>query len=293
MIVVEMAGGLGNQLFQYAAGRRLALKRGVDLALELSWFAKFSERAFELPFFRVAFRLASRRESRALRGWKRTLPDRILSRALGRPDLLEPPGYYAERSFRFDPRVLSLPAPCYLHGYWQSPRYFDDVAEVLRRELTPASPLGDGARRLGERIRAVDAVSLHVRRGDYLASAAASRTHGVCSLRYYQDSVAAISERVSRPVFFVFTDSPRWVQEHLRIPFETVQVADHGATGPEELWLMSLCRHHVIANSSFSWWGAWLDPRPDALVVAPGRWFETDAHDTSDLLPQGWLRVAS
>lgn len=290
MIIVELAGGLGNQMFQYATGRRLALRHGVDLAFDLSWFERYSERKFELPLLRIEARTASARECRTLRRWKRSLPDRALSKLTGRPDLLEPSGYFAERSFRFDPAVLSLPDPCYLHGYWQSPRYFEDVAELIRRELTPVSPPGDGAQRLEDRIRAVHAVSLHVRRGDYVTGSVASQVHGTCTLDYYERAVRALTERVAKPVFFVFTDDPAWTKAHLTLPFESFHVGDYGTSAIEELRLMSLCRSHVIANSTFSWWGAWLDDA-GTFVVAPERWFEAGDHDHRDLIPSDWLQV--
>ena len=141
-------------------------------------------------------------------------------------------------------------------------------------------------------IAACNAVSLHVRRGDYAADPVVTSMHGLCPLDYYDRAVEYVLGRVSDPAFFLFSDDPDWVREHLKLR-GSVSVVDHNGpdSGSEDLRLMSLCRHHIIANSTFSWWGAWLDPRPDKLVIAPKRWFADESLDTSDLLPAGWVKL--
>jgi hypothetical protein len=179
-----------------------------------------------------------------------------------------------------------------LDGYWQSERYFADVSDRLRSEFTfKASAAGRNAEIAGE-IAAVNAVSLHVRRGDYATNPAMTAMHGICPIDYYDRAVEFVIERVADPVFFLFSDDPDWVREHLKIDWAVVVVEHNDSdTGHEDLRLMGLCRHHVIANSTFSWWGAWLNPSPEKIVVAPKRWFAEDSIDTSDLLPADWVTL--
>ncbi|HVN40475.1 MAG TPA: alpha-1,2-fucosyltransferase [Myxococcota bacterium] len=290
MIVTRISGGLGNQMFQYAAGRRLALARATGLLLDLSPLDDprvATPRCYELHAFPIRAAIASAAELEAIAPRRDSLAARIARRACGARRSAA-----TERHFHFDPEVLDLPDGSCLHGYWQSERYFADVADDVRRELTVERPATGRNAELLERIDACNAVSVHVRRGDYVSLPPVRATHGVCPLDYYERAARTLAERVADPVFFVFSDDPDWVRDHLRLDGEMVQV-DHNRpeAGSEDMRLMSRCAHHVIANSTFSWWGAWLDPRPEKIVVAPRRWFEDGDRDTSDLVPAGWIRL--
>lgn len=275
MITARLLGGLGNQMFQYAAGRALALRRGVDLALDA-------------------------RETDAKGGhWRNglgalsvvTVPPADLP-----PDRKARPVAYAvwrattrrlirQRGPGFDARVVTAPDGAYLHGYFQSERYFADHAAAIRRELRPAAPLPAEARALADRIAAADRpVSLHVRRGDYLASGA----YAACDAAYYDRALEALG--AAGPVF-AFSDDPDWVRGNLNLGLP-LEVVDLPGAGPEvDMALMSACTQHVIANSTFSWWGAWLNGKPGKRVVAPKAWFRDPAQDNPDLIHEGWLRV--
>ena len=290
MILTRIHGGLGNLMFQYAAGRRLALARGTGLLLDLSPLDDprvETKRHYELGAYPIRATIASAAEREAVAARRDSLAARIARRACGGRR-----GAATERHFHFDPEVLELPDGACLQGYWQSERYFADVADDVRRELTLERLASGRNAEMLERIDACHAVSVHVRRGDYVTAPRAHATHGVCSLDYYRRASRHVAERVADPVFFVFSDDPDWVRAHLRLDGETVLV-DHNApdAGCEDLRLMSRCRHHVIANSTFSWWGAWLDPRADKIVVAPERWFQNGERDTRDLLPASWVRL--
>lgn len=185
------------------------------------------------------------------------------------------------------PRRTSSP-----DGYWQSERYFVDAADIIRAEFKPRLALEPENAATAAAIDGVTAVSVHVRRGDYVTDKVTNAYHGVCSLDYYRAAIARIAERVASPHLFVFSDDHAWVQENLRSNYPTTYVtANSPDRGYRDMQLMSRCRHHIIANSSFSWWGAWLNPRPDKVVVAPARWFIDKSNDTRDLLPGEWLRV--
>ena len=289
MIVSKLSGGLGNQLFQYAAGRRLAHARGTALVLDLGWYRHMpssnTPRTYELD----RYPLEARPPSGLERLWCRLHHGRVLGRMPWFPRAWR---HVRERGFAFDGRVLELPDDVYLDGYWQSYKYFSDVAEMLRKELTPVTDMGPVDQVVAGAIASGPAaVSLHVRRGDYVSNAAAARVHGLCSLDYYARAVAYMAARLTQPHFFVFSDDMPWVRANLHLP-GVVSYVDHN--GPEnafqDLRLMALCRHHIIANSSFSWWGAWLGGGVEQQVVAPRGWF-ADGRDTGDLTPPGWVRL--
>lgn len=290
LIVVRLAGGLGNQMFQYAAGRALALRRGASLQLDTSSYERDALRHYELGSFDLAASIAPAETVARLASKKKGAAGWLLSLAGSAPSNTIP--VYREPHFEFDPAVRDLTAPHALTGYWQSERYFSDAARTIRHEFTATEPMEPENRVVAGDIEAVTAVSLHVRRGDYVTSTSANAVHGTCSLDYYRMAIDHIKSRVATPHFFVFSDDPDWTRANLDCNAATTFVASNPATrGFRDMQLMSLCRHHIIANSSFSWWGAWLNPRPDKTVVAPARWFATSKNDTADLLPPSWIRV--
>ena len=179
-----------------------------------------------------------------------------------------------------------------MEGYWQSYRYFADAADKIRQELTPRDPMEPGNAAVAAEIDAVEAVSLHVRRGDYVTNAGAAPFHGLCSLDYYRAAVNHVRARVGAPHLFIFSDDHDWARDNLRFDLPTTYVvANPPDRGFRDMQLMARCRHHITANSSFSWWGAWLNPRHDKIVVAPQAWFADPKIDTRDLIPQGWTRL--
>ena len=197
---------------------------------------------------------------------------------------------FREQSFDYDPRFAKLTAPRSLVGYWQSAKYFASIAATLRSELRfKPAPTGENIEWLAL-MRHPDSVCLHVRRGDYLQIAHAG-THGLCSMTYYAKAMAYMKERLGNPRFFVFSDDWAWTRRQFA-GGDTALVETNGpdAAG-EELRLMSACRHHIIANSSLSWWAAWLGGQAGQIVIAPTPWF-SPARPTPDLLPEGWLVLA-
>lgn len=293
MIIVHLSGGLGNQMFQYAAGKALALRRKTGVCLDVSSFEGYAlHNGFELKrIFDCPATLVSDREIRQVFGWRAIPRVRwLLSRSglaflLGKHFAIEP-------DFSYWRGYEQAPADCYLYGYWQSEKYFLDVAASIRDDFQFKGPLSEANAKVAEQIAAADAVSLHVRRGDYLKNPVTLAKHGVCSLEYYRAAIARIAEQVEHPVFFVFSDDIAWVREHLAIEHPCVYVGHNsGVESFNDMRLMSMCRHHIIANSSFSWWGAWLAQSPGQIVIAPEPWFNDRSIDTKDLLPGHWLRL--
>lgn len=286
MIYARLFGGLGNQLFQYATARALGLRRGVEVGLDLRYLLPPPHHlAYALSHFAVRAETnppgLPPHRSQALRHllWRM---------GLGQPRFLR------ERGLGINPAVMAAADGCYLHGYFQSEGYFADHLPQLRQELriiTP--PSAENADWLARIAADPLAVSVHLRRGDYVAVAKAGQTHGTCDAAYYARGIAAIRDRIGQaPRAYVFSDDPAWARDNLRLEAETVVIGHNGPTAHyEDLRLMAACRHHVIANSTFSWWGAWLDARPDKIVIAPQRWFATDRMHNPDILPADWIRL--
>lgn len=291
-VITRLTGGLGNQMFQYASGVALARRLGLPLMVDAR--ECWSHNGYELPHvFAVDPPQADGPAVRALLGWRgRRKVQRTIK--LVRSHIVQ--GRCAfEPHFHHWPGFDRISGPCYLDGYWQSPWYFSAVdAELRDRHFAFRQPLVGRNAELAGIIEGTDhPTSVHVRRGDYVADRKVAAIHGALDVSYYRRGVKHLRDMIGGDLrCFVFSDDPRWVREHLDLPTSTVFI-DHN-TGREshfDLQLMARCQHHVIANSSFSWWGAWLNRSPAKIVVAPDRWFARTKHDTSTLLPTSWIRL--
>ena len=276
-------------MFQYSAGRALSLLLGQKLYLDVSAFEGYTlHQGYELDrVFNCTTPIAGEVEKRAVLGWQYSP---IIQRIVARPFLsvFQRKGFIVEPHFHYWPGIKNISSDCYLRGYWQSEQYFQDVVPVIRSDFTFKKPLKGKNAELARQIMKVNAVSLHVRRGDYVSDPKTRVTLKLCSLDYYRSAIQFISDRVKEPYFFIFSDDISWVRNHLKVNFACSYVDNnHGAESYNDIHLMSLCRHHVIANSSFSWWGAWLNSYQDKIVVAPKKWFNND-NNTQDLFPAGW-----
>lgn len=292
LVICNVIGGLGNQMFQYAAALGLATVRGQSLYLDLSDFSGYRlHNGFELSrVFEGEFALAEEWQLRQVLGWRGI---RSIRKVLKRSQLaaLRSSPFVVEPHFHFMSEFFDSPDNCYLVGHWQSERYFKVIEDTIRRVFTFKTSLSARNQELAGEIASCNAVSLHIRRGDYAKNAKTNATHGLCSLEYYQAAIQYVSDQISRPDFFIFSDDIAWVKDNLKIDMPH-QYIDHnqGSESYNDMRLMSLCQHHIIANSSFSWWGAWLNPGSEKLVVAPKKWFANE-RDIKDLLPQGWVAL--
>ena len=293
MVIVRLMGGLGNQMFQYAAARRMALAHKVPLKLDISWFGRWPDRAYALHALNIQEAFATPDELRRITGPLENRIGRFVFRVRRRLRIAYDWTWIQERRLSpFDPRVLRARPHVYLDGYWQSEKYFSDIADTIRRELTIDCQLDARARDIADQIATTESVSVHIRRGDYVSDPRASRVRGVCTPDYYQRCVALVAERLVNPHLFLFSDDPGWVAANLQFEHSTTLVSTVPARRDhEDLRLMSLCRHHITANSSFSWWGAWLNPNRDKLVLTPRRWMNDARVDDRDVVPPAWIRV--
>jgi hypothetical protein len=285
-VVVGLSGGLGNQMFQYAAGRSLALRLGLPLVLDLSWFVGRSDRKFALAPFRIEA------EQRTQCSWLPPRGQTIISRLSRRwlPRIMDVP-VWREPHFHYSTEFAALSGPVFLEGYWQSERYFREIRSQLRQEFSLRVPLPPDTAKLLEEIAVCDAICVHVRRGDYLSNPIPAQVHGTCSIDYYYAGVSELCQGLERPRCFVFSDDPAWVRASFAFDCPMTMVDVNGPLDAHlDLTLMAACGHFLIANSSLSWWGAWLGDSIGKKVIAPARWFFTADKDTQDLLPESWQR---
>lgn len=292
MLFVQMCGGLGNQMFQYAYGRAASLKFGLPLCLDLSFYNAREDDFIDLARISPLFNYNIKYDS-VIRSWGE-LHERCgplyqrYKRLAGFYDGLERRSgsnarFYAEKLcapfankllgvYLCDNRLLiehrPLRSEVFSAGYRQSERYFSEISNDICRELTLKNPVPRELEPVYRHIVGCDGVCVHVRRGDYLAA----QGHLVCTPQYYESAARYIKERVPSAVFFVFSDDPEWARENIKLPDETV-VIERGHPAEEDLRLMSACRHFAMSNSSYSWWAQYLSQREGRIVVAPSRWF--------------------
>jgi hypothetical protein len=292
MIITNLIGGLGNQMFQYAAGRAVSLKKNNSLKLSVLDFAKYElHHGFELQrIFNCITDIASEEDVRNILGWQYSPRFR---RILSRPSMsiIRRETFIVEPHFHYWSEIKNVPSNCFLSGYWQSDKYFADIEMQIRKDFTFKLPFKNKNYELAKQMSQVNAVSLHVRRGDYVNNLKTKSKHGLCSVDFYFSAIQYIAERVENPNFYIFSDDIPWVKSNLKIDFFHKYVDNNqGVESYNDMRLMSLCKHNIIANSSFSWWGAWLNLNLDKVVVAPKCWF-ANPNDVSDLLPQSWVKL--
>ncbi|MCW2601820.1 MAG: glycosyl transferase family 11 [Frankiales bacterium] len=296
MVIVRLYGGLGNQMFQYAAARALAHRLGSVLKLDLGWFDTQDQRHYGLNAFRVWENLADPAEIADITGRTFSRSERLAlviastlrSRHAAR--LLSARGTLLreQRNFEFDARLATATGHLYMDGYWQSHKYFEHIRQIILREFDVQYEQPDRDRELSASIDTGNSIAVHVRRGDYATNSRAHEVHGLCTLDYYRNAIDFMIARVEEPSFFFFSDDPEWVKQNIAMPERTTVIdSDVTRLDCDDMRLMSKCAHHVIANSTFSWWGAWLAKRPGQLVVAPQQWFRTQVAPV-DLFPSHW-----
>lgn len=201
------------------------------------------------------------------------------------------PKFQRERGLGVNPEFFRWSDNGYLHGYWQSEQFFAEIAGHICEFFRPVPAPSSENAEIAKRIAVSTSISLHVRRGDYLALGA----YGVCSEAYYNAALDVIASGLENtPTVFVFSDDPQWAHDNLPLPFEKVVVDINGPTTDyEDLRLMSLCQHNIIANNSFSWWGAWLNQNPSKSVAAPAPWFAAKGMENPDIPPQSRLSITA
>jgi len=290
MIIVNLIGGLGNQMFQYACGRAVAEHTGQKLKLDITGFKDYKLRKYSLDCFNISAEFATEKEIKLYKEGRLWFINYFSKKILKR-ELIKNKRFIKEKHFHFDPTILNLKGNCYLFGYWQSEKYFIDIKDIILKEFTLKRPLSQSAKEYENIILSSQSVSIHVRRGDYVNNPITNSYHGVCDISYYEKAVDIIYKKVENPKFFIFSDDLSWVKENFKFLKNSLFVELKNAPDYEEMFLMSRCKHNIIANSSFSWWGAWLNQNPNKIVIAPKEWFKDNSINTNDLIPLSWIRI--
>lgn len=292
MIIVKLIGGLGNQMFQYALGRSLALHRNEELLLDHSFFNEIgshTQREYECGIFNFTSSIAS---DELLRSFELSRFSSFKNQLLEKFFNSHAKRRIFEKSHAFQSDIFDMNGDLHLVGYWQTEKYFLRFEKEIRADFQFSRNAEGRNAELLLYLSKNTGVSIHIRRGDYVTNTSANTFHGLCSLEYYNLGIDYILKRFPNAAFYVFSDDIEWARSNIHIPAPTVFI-DHnqGRSSWEDLRLMSQCKHHIIANSSFSWWGAWLNPSPDKIVIAPSKWFADPSIPTDDIVPSTWIRI--
>lgn len=283
MIAVKLMGGLGNQMFQYALGRSISDKNNSKLVLDLSFYNDQSDvetpRQYELDSFVLNTPIIK----------KQILDKKPRINLAFRNNYF--PFKYVEAGFPFNKEVFNQPDGTLYQGYWQTEKYFSGIRKKLLKDFELKERLSDADQSVLDDIKSSNSISLHVRRGDYVKSKETNKFHGLKGLDYYRDALKYINSKVRESKVFVFSDDIEWCKKNLTKLHQNLYFVDGERKGCIDMFLMQNCDNNIIANSSFSWWAAWLNDNPKKIIVAPKIWFNDSSVDTSDVVPSSWLKL--
>ena len=283
-VIVNFSGRMANQMFQWAFGRAYENKHGIKTqfdnsqeTIKINCFNLINDiKLVEKPLFKKVLR--------------KIIFIRNLRNKWSKVDFKLPE--VEEKCFcQYESELLEQLPPVYFKGYFQTEKYFVDIREQLIKDFELNVTLNKANKEMLEKIKSSEAVAVHFRRGDYTKKRVADK-YGSCSEEYYKNALRYISEKTNKDLkIFVFSDDINWVKENVKFDFETVYVdINSGKQGYFDLELMKNCKHNVIANSSFSWWGAWLNQNPEKIVIAPKTWMKV-LDDDFDIIPTSWTRL--
>ena len=286
MIIVQITGGLGNQMFQYAYAKALE-QRGYRVKLDKSELETYKiHGGYQLDKYNIGLECVTEREVKAY--FTTQFPFKLLDK-LG----LRTSNLIKEKSLLFDINLLNVKDDSYLSGYFQCERYFTNIRNLLLKEFCIKGELSFYTREIQDNIiKTTESCSIHIRRGDFISNKS-NIIHGACSLGYYQDSISYLQDNFKGLNYFVFSDDITWVKENIQLENITYIESQERRSPHEDLFLMSLCDHNIIANSTFSWWGAWLNQNDNKIVLAPRRWFANDIlqMQSQNIVPEKWIRL--
>lgn len=279
MLIIKYNGGLGNQIFQYVFGASKAKELGVELSFDMSFFKKHSKKR---PYMMGIFGIKSKenKDFRAPLYWtlRKTIKgDKFLGLNI-----------YRESAFIFEEKSKNIKDNTFIEGFFQSAKYFDD--EIIKN-LNFIAPINSKTQEIENSMQGLNTVSIHIRRGDYVSKAVYKNLYNELTVAHYKSAIEIIKEKVENPVFYVFSDDPIWAKENLGIEATFVS-HNSGNDSWQDMYLMSKCKHNIIANSSFSYWGAMLNKNENKIVIAPKKWFNGDSieNSTKDIYPENWIK---
>ena len=286
-IIANIAGGLGNQMFQYAAAYALAQNKNFKLMLDISDFTKINNRTFQLKyFFNITNSIATNKEVKSILGMRRFFLIRRILKKINKitPNLL------IEEPYIFNERFLEVENSIYLQGYWQNYNYFLSYKKKLQNIFKLKSLSSKDILFSDHYLKMNNLTSVHIRKGDYI-NKNNKNIFNQLGTKYYMDSISYIKNMVSKPFFFIFSDDYNWVKDNIKLPHNEYILMDYSLDSLIDFKLMSLCQHHIIANSTFSWWPAWLkDENRGDIVIAPKKWLNTNLEPKGMIMPS-WVQI--
>lgn len=295
--MLKLRGGLGNQMFQYAFTCALSKKFDAEIIFDFSFFEEIksykdaADREYELGNFNLECRQATQEELEQIVYPKRMPKYQKILWEICKLKKYKPEGNcFLEKSpYNYTKNPLTNPDYYYYHGYFQNEKYFKHVRNDILEKFSLKETLDEKNKNVLDKISEENSISIHIRRGDYVELEAVKKVHGVCSLKYYQNAIKYISKHVKNPHFFLFSDDVKWVVENLKIDYPYTIADFNQGKGWLDLNLMKHCKHNIIANSSFSWWAAWLNENPDKIVIAPKKWIAEK--QKCDIVPEDWVKI--
>ncbi|CAM8436634.1 alpha-1,2-fucosyltransferase [Candidatus Methylopumilus universalis] len=281
MIFVHLRGGLGNQMFQFAAGYALARKVNGEVSIILTSAMGDTQRKYELNnFIDINSHYTCRRQ----------LAFEMFFRFISLLKIKK--SFYEKNAFIYDPAFFDIGRNVNIFGYFQSEKYFKFIRKDILNIFKFKGASDPNYLEVVRKIQASNSVSVHIRRGDYVLNKTANAFHGVLSIAYYKKALNHIKANVAKPKIFLFSDDPEWVRKNFSFigRFDLVDF-NRGELSYRDMELMSLCKHNIIANSSFSWWGAWLNLNKDKIVIAPKKWLRDESVPLNDIIPESWVSL--
>ncbi len=285
MVVVKLAGGLGNQMFQYAYAKALQ-NSGFDVKLDNTEYKNYKlHGGYQLSHYKISIELAEKEDLNIFKQNRIC----IVLKKLGYKSkkLIE------EKSLRYDPELLDAIDNTYIQGYFQSEKYFKHIRKDLLEDFTINKKISNYTANMAQTIKSFPvSCSIHVRRGDFTSDNKIN-IHGICSVEFYKKAMNYMQYKLQNIIYIIFSDEIEWVKNNLILDNAIYIESDEERLPHEDIYLMSLCDHNIIANSSFSWWGAWLNGNKDKIVIAPDRWFsdETLALQSKDIVCENWIKI--
>ena len=286
MIIVKIIGGLGNQMFQYAYSKALQHK-GYKVKIDISAFDTYKlHGGYQLDKYAIDLEVSTLEENRNF--YKNNIYSKILKRfGFNNKKIV------GEKTLLFDEKLLHIDDDKYIEGYFQSEKYFIDIREELLKRFIITSSTSNYTEKIkNDILNSSMSCSIHIRRGDFTNSVN-QNIHGTCDIKYYQNAMSYIGNTIGNVDYFIFSDDIDWVKDNLNVENAIYVDSKENRLPHEDMYLMSLCSHNIIANSSFSWWGAWLNQNNDKIVVAPEKWFANDKfyNQSSDIVPDNWEKI--
>lgn len=280
MIIVKVTGGLGNQMFQYAMYKSLE-KKGKHVKLDSTSYynVKKEHNGYELErVFDIKPNKPNKEDLKKFDENNISILDRIKRKFFGDKKFV-----YDTKEYVFNENIYKL-KNSYLNGYWQSIKYFEGIEEDIRKDFKFKKELDNKNLEILNEIENSNSVSIHIRRGDYMTPENYKIYGNIATPKYYKESIKLIEEKIENPTFFVFSNDMEWVKENIQINSRVFYVdINSGDDSYKDMQLMSKCKHNIIANSSFSWWGAWLNENKNKIVVAPKKWINRDDVDSDNI----------